>query len=68
MEEGIKGGEKEKNTENLRKKRREKEERKKEERKKRGEREKGENTCVNLKAKKETSDFGLGIKLEVESW
>ena len=45
----------------MREKGREKEERKKEERKAK----KREKTCENLKARKETSDFGLGIKLEV---
>ena len=37
----------------------------KEKKRKRREEERREKTCETLKAKRETSDFGLGIKLEV---
>ena len=63
-EEGIKGEKRGRQREECRKFEREKK-RKRREEERREKRERREKTCETLKAKRETSDFGIGIKLEV---
>ena len=68
---GYKRGEKEERNRSVQKiveRKKTEKRRERREKERREKRERGEKTCENLEARKETSDFGLGIKLEVKSW